>query len=210
MAEPREDWRLAMARRPVLRAMFLALASSVAALSGLFAPAGAQIKPKGRKTNMSAHDFTFPSIDGGDLPLKAWAGKPILVVNTASFCGFTPQYRELEAVWRKYKARGLVVLGVPSNDFGAQEPGKAGEIKQFCETFDVSFPLADKQVVVGGSAHPFYKWILAELGETGAPRWNFHKYLVAPDGTLVGAWPSRVKPDAPEITREIDALFAKS
>ncbi len=204
MAETREDRRLAIARRSLL------LASSAAALSGAVAPAAAQIKPRGRKTTMSAHDFSFPSIDGGDLPLKAWAGKPILVVNTASFCGFTPQYRELEAVWRKYKARGVVVLGVPSNDFGAQEPGKAGEIKQFCETFDVSFPLADKQVVSGGSAHPFYKWIVAELGDAGAPRWNFHKYLVAPDGTLVGAWPSRVKPDAPEITREIDALLAKS
>jgi len=195
---------LAIARRSLL------LASSAAALRGAVAPAAAQIKPRGRKTTMSAHDFTFPSIDGGDLPLKAWAGKPILVVNTASFCGFTPQYRELEAVWRRYKSRGLVVLGVPSNDFGAQEPGKAGEIKQFCETFDVSFPLADKQVVSGGSAHPFYKWIVAELGDAGAPRWNFHKYLVAPDGALVGAWPSRVKPDAPEITREIDALLAKS
>ena len=204
MVETSTDRRLAVARRSLL------LASCAAALSGAAAPAAAQIKPRGRKTTMSAHDFTFPSIDGGDLPLKAWAGKPILVVNTASFCGFTPQYRELEAVWRKYKARGLVVLGVPSNDFGAQEPGKAGEIKQFCETFDVSFPLADKQVVSGGSAHPFYKWIVAELGDAGAPRWNFHKYLVSPDGALVGAWPSRVKPDAPEITREIDALLAKS
>ena len=209
-AEQRQDWRLRMARRPVLRTMFLATASAAVALTGVFVSAGAQIKPKGRKTDMSAHDFTFPAIDGGDLPMKAWAGKPVLVVNTASFCGFTPQYRELEAVWRKYKSRGLVVLGVPSNDFGEQEPGKAAEIKQFCETFDVSFPLADKQIVTGGAAHPFYKWIVAELGEAGAPRWNFHKYLVAPDGTLVGAWPSRVKPDAPEITREIDALLAKS
>lgn len=158
---------------------------------------------------MTAHDFTFPAIDGGELPLKAWAGKAVLVVNTASFCGFTPQYRELEAVWRRYRDRGFVVLGVPSNDFGAQEPGQAAQIKQFCETYDVSFPLADKQIVVGGKAHPFYRWIAAELGEGGAPRWNFHKYLIAPDGTLAGAWPSSVKPDSPTITREIDALLAK-
>ncbi|MBM3522903.1 MAG: glutathione peroxidase [Alphaproteobacteria bacterium] len=157
---------------------------------------------------MTAHDFTFPAIEGGELPLKAWAGKVVLVVNTASFCGFTPQYRELEAIWRKYRDRGLVVLGVPSNDFGQQEPGKAAEIKQFCETFDVSFPLADKQVVVGADAHPFYKWIVAELGANGAPRWNFHKYLIARDGTLRGAWPSSIKPDAPAITREIDMLLA--
>lgn len=179
------------------------------ALAGLFDRGAAQIKPTGRKTTMSAHDFTFPAIDGGELPMKAWAGKPVLVVNTASFCGFTPQYRELEAVWRKYKDRGLVVLGVPSNDFGQQEPGKAAEIKQFCETFDVSFPLADKQVVVGATAHPFYRWIAAELGAGGVPRWNFHKYLIAPDGTIAGAWPSAVKPDAPAITREIEAALAK-
>lgn len=204
-----DDWRLVIARRPALRALFLGFASLVVTLSAPFAAAAQTIKPKGRKTKMTAHDFTFPAIEGGELPLKAWAGKAVLVVNTASFCGFTPQYRELEALWRRYKPRGLVVLGVPSNDFGEQEPGKASEIKKFCETFDVSFPLADKQVVVGGEAHPFYRWIVAELGDAGAPRWNFHKYLVAPDGTLAGAWPSRVKPDAPEITREIDALLAK-
>jgi glutathione peroxidase len=204
-----DDWRLVIARRPTLRALFLGVASLLVTLSAPFAAAAQTIKPKGRKTKMTAHDFTFPAIEGGELPLKAWAGKAVLVVNTASFCGFTPQYRELEALWRKYKPRGLVVLGVPSNDFGQQEPGKASEIKKFCETFDVSFPLADKLVVVGGEAHPFYRWVVAELGDAGAPRWNFHKYLVAPDGTLAGAWPSRVKPDAPEITREIDALLAK-
>jgi glutathione peroxidase len=187
------------------------LLSGVGALAAFVVarPAIAQLEPKGRKTAMTAHDFTFTSIDGGELPLKVWAGKAVLVVNTASFCGFTPQYRDLEAVWRRYRDRGLVVLGVPSNDFGAQEPGKAAEIKRFCETYDVSFPLADKQVVVGGGAHPFYRWIAAELGEGAAPRWNFHKYLIAPDGTLAGAWPSGVRPDAPAITREIDALLAR-
>lgn len=204
-----KGWQTMILRHALPRRLFLLAAGSAATLATLLRPAAAQIKPKGRKTTMTAHDFAFPAIDGGELPLKAWAGKPVLVVNTASFCGFTPQYRELEAIWRKYKDRGFVVLGVPSNDFGQQEPGKAAEIKQFCETFDVSFPLADKQVVVGGNAHPFYKWIAAELGEGGAPRWNFHKYLVAPDGTLAGAWPSTVKPDAPAITREIDALLAK-
>jgi len=157
---------------------------------------------------MSAHDFSFKSIDGGALPLSAYRGKAVLVVNTASFCGFTPQYKELEALWRKYRARGLVVLGVPSNDFGEQEPGSATEIKSFCETnYAVDFPLAAKERVIGPEAHPFYRWVAGELGEDAAPRWNFHKYLVGPEGELAGMWPSRVAPNAPEITREIENLL---
>jgi len=99
-------------------------------------------------------------------------------------------------------------LGVPSNDFGAQEPGSATEIKEFCSTnFHVSFPLAAKEHVIGPEAHPLYRWIEAELGEAGVPRWNFHKYLIAPDGSLAGAWPSAVKPLAPEIVEEIERLL---
>ncbi len=121
------------------------------------------------------------------LPLDAWRGRPVLVVNTASFCGYTPQYRDLEALWQRYRERGLVVLGVPSNDFGQQEPGSAAEIKQFCETnYAVDFPLAQKCRVIGGEAHPFYRWVAESLGEAGTPRWNFHKYLIAPDGELAG------------------------
>jgi glutathione peroxidase len=158
----------------------------------------------------SAHDFTFAALDGGTLPLADWRGRPVLVVNTASFCGFTPQYSELEALWRRYRERGLVVLGVPSNDFGAQEPGSAAEIKQFCETnYDIDFPLAEKQHVIGAAAHPFYRWVAAELGEDAAPKWNFHKYLVGPDGSLAGAWPSRVSPTDAKVTGEIEALLAK-
>jgi glutathione peroxidase len=159
---------------------------------------------------MSAHDFEFTSIDGEKLPLSQYRGQPVLVVNTASFCGFTPQYRDLEAVWRRYRGRGLVVLGVPSNDFGEQEPGTAQEIKRFCEgTYEVDFPLTEKQRVIGGAAHPFFRWIAEELGEDGAPRWNFHKYLVAPDGGLAGAWPSRVRPESREITAEIEKLLPR-
>ena len=157
-----------------------------------------------------AYKFEFVSIDGDKLPLAEWRGRPVLVVNTASFCGYTPQYRDLEVLWRRYQPRGLVVLGVPSNDFGQQEPGSAKEIKQFCESYDVSFPLADKQVVVGAAAHPFWKWIAAELGEAGAPRWNFHKYLVGPDGALAGAWPSQVKPTDTAITAEIEGMLPPS
>jgi glutathione peroxidase len=159
---------------------------------------------------MTAHDFSFTSIDGQPLPLKSYAGKPVLVVNTASFCGYTPQYQGLEAVWQKYRGRGLIVLGVPSNDFGEQEPGSAGEIKQFCETtYKIDFPLTEKQHVVGAQAHPFYKWIAAELGEGGVPRWNFHKYLIAPDGSLAGAWPSRVTPESAEVAKAIEGALAR-
>ena len=178
-----------------------------AVLGAAFAFATVQAQATGER-KMSAHDFTFTSIDGQPLPLKSYAGKAVLVVNTASFCGFTPQYKGLEAVWRKYRDRGLVVLGVPSNDFGEQEPGSAAEIKQFCETtYQVDFPLTDKQHVVGAVAHPFYKWIAAELGEDAAPRWNFHKYLIAPDGSLAGAWPSRITPESPEVTQAIEGAL---
>ncbi len=171
---------------------------------GIGRPAQAvSLKPRG-EARMSAYQFDFVSIDGDPLPLRSFAGKAVLVVNTASFCGFTPQYTDLEALWRSYKARGLVVLGVPSNDFGAQEPGSEKEIKQFCESYDVSFPLSRKENVIGAEAHPFYRWIADELGEGGTPRWNFHKYLLDRDGVLVGAWPSAVKPNSREITAAVE------
>jgi glutathione peroxidase len=155
-----------------------------------------------------AYGFEFHTIDGAPLPLARYRGKPVLVVNTASFCGYTPQYRGLQALHERYAPRGLVVLGVPSNDFGAQEPGTAEEIKTFCSrNYRVTFPLAAKEHVVGSGAHPFYRWITDELGEAGQPRWNFHKYLLAPDGSLAGAWPSSVAPEASEITQEIERLL---
>ena len=158
-----------------------------------------------------AYQFEFTSLDGkNQLPFEAWRGRPVLVVNTASFCGYTPQYRDLEALWQRYRERGLVVLGVPSNDFGRQEPGTAAEIRQFCETnYRVDFPLAEKVRVLGGGAHPFYRWIAATLGEAGTPRWNFHKYLIGPDGQLAGAWPAQVRPTDPAITAEIETALPK-
>ena len=156
----------------------------------------------------NAHRFEFVSIDGDGLPLDAWRGRPVLVVNTASFCGYTGQYRGLENLWRRYRDRGLIVLGVPSNDFGQQEPGSAAEIKAFCETnYAVDFPLAQKCRVLGPQAHPFYRWIADTLGEAGTPRWNFHKYLLAPDGELAGAWPAQVAPADPRIIAEIDKML---
>ena len=155
-----------------------------------------------------AYRFEFIALDGGKLPLAQWRGRPVLVVNTASYCGYTPQYADLEALWRRYRERGLVVLGVPSNDFGRQEPGSAAEIDAFCRTrYGVDFPLAEKARVLGAEAHPFYLWIAESLGEAGTPRWNFHKYLIGPTGELAGAWPSRVSPSDPEIVTEIERLL---
>ncbi len=156
---------------------------------------------------MSAHDFEFRSIEGEPLPLKRFAGHPVLVVNTASECGYTPQYAGLQSLWRDYQKDGLVVLGVPSNDFGDQEPGSEAQIRQFCQqNYGVDFPMTSKVSVLGGSAHPFYRWIESEFGEAAAPRWNFHKYLIGPDGSLVGMWPSDVEPRSEAIEDAIKAL----
>jgi glutathione peroxidase len=160
---------------------------------------------------MSAHDFEFTSIDGKPLKLSEFAGHPILVVNTASQCGLTPQYRDLEALWQKYRPRGLVVLGVPSNDFGAQEPGSEAEIKEFCSSrYKVSFPMTAKNAVIGASAHPLYKWAVAEAGEAAAPRSNFHKYLIGPKGELAGTFGSKVAPGDPALTRAIETALDAS
>lgn len=158
---------------------------------------------------MSAHDFDFPGIAGDTIRLSDFAGRPVLVVNTASECGYTPQYADLESLWGRYRDRGLVVLGVPSNDFGAQEPGDEAAIQAFCSaTYGVGFPMTAKQAVIGGAAHPFYRWIVEELGEVAAPKWNFHKVLIAPDGSPAGLWPSAVGPLDAEVTDAIDTLLA--
>jgi glutathione peroxidase len=154
----------------------------------------------------SGHDFSFASIDGKPIDMKQFAGHPVLLVNVASFCGFTPQYADLQKLHERYGAKGLVVLGVPSNDFGAQEPEAEPEIARFCQTnYGVTFPMTSKQTVIGPDAHALYRWIAAEAGEGAAPKWNFHKYLIGKDGSLKGAWPSRVAPTSPEITEAIDA-----
>jgi glutathione peroxidase len=157
---------------------------------------------------MSAHDFEFTSIDGKPLKLKDYAGHAVLVVNTASECGFTPQYAGLESLWRKYKTRGLIVLGVPSNDFGRQEPGSEADIRNFCTTnYSVSFPMTAKYEVSGRNAHPFYHWITAQAGDAAAPRWNFHKYLIDGKGELVGAYPSKTAPEDKKLVSEIEGLL---
>ena len=157
----------------------------------------------------TAFDFTFRSIDGAPLPLANFRGKALLVVNVASQCGLTPQYSGLQALWAAKRDAGLVVLGVPANDFGAQEPGTEAQIKTFCETrFQVDFPMTAKEHVIGPDAHPLYKWVAAELGEDAAPKWNFHKYLFARNGAIAGTFGSRLAPDAPDIAAAIATALA--
>tara|TARA_R100001143_G_C3351835_1_gene129983 strand:+ start:1062 stop:1616 length:555 start_codon:yes stop_codon:yes gene_type:complete len=158
----------------------------------------------------TAHDFVFTAIDGAPLPLKSFAGKAVLIVNTASRCGFTPQYAALQDLWTRYRDKGFVLLGVPSNDFGGQEPGTAAEIKEFCEVnFSVDFPLTEKVAVTGEGAHPFYAWAGKELGALAKPRWNFHKYLIAPDGRLVDWFSTPTSPTAPRVLKAVEAVLSK-
>lgn len=157
----------------------------------------------------NAHDFTFENIEGGFLPLAAYRGQTVLVVNTASRCGFTRQYAALQALWQAYRDRGLVVLGVPSDDFGGQEPGEAADIKSFCETnFGIDFPMTDKVQIKGADAHPYYKWV-AEQGMMKVPRWNFHKHLIDADGNLVDWFASGTKPNAPKVIAAIEKQLQK-
>ncbi|QJE72639.1 glutathione peroxidase [Aerophototrophica crusticola] len=154
-----------------------------------------------------ALDYGFTAIEGGPLPLSGYKGKAVLVVNTASLCGYTPQYEGLQALWQAYRDKGLVVLGVPSNDFGGQEPGSESQIKEFCAVnFAIDFPMTAKVAVTGPQAHPFYKWAGAEKGP---PKWNFHKYLVAPDGTLVAAFPSTVAPQSAVLKDAIEKVLPR-
>ncbi len=183
-----------------------ALATVISLLSLWAAPMSAS--GAGTATG-SAHDFSFTSIDGKPMPLADFRGKVLLVVNTASFCGFTKQYAGLQALWSKYESKGLVIVGVPSNDFGGQEPKAEGEIKKFCEgAFGITFPLTDKQAVTGPGAHPFYKWAATAAGEGGAPGWNFHKYLIGKDGRMLRSFSSRMSPESEDLTREIDNALA--
>lgn len=154
-------------------------------------------------TSRTAYGFSFQSLKGEPINLADFTGKPLLIVNTASLCGFTPQYAGLQELWTRFGERGLVVIGVPSNDFGRQEPGGAKDIEQTAyHQYGVSFPMAAKADVRGPNAHPFYKWAAAERPKD-LPRWNFHKYLIGRDGHVAEVFPERVEPTD---TRVITAI----
>jgi glutathione peroxidase len=150
-------------------------------------------------------DFTLDALEGGALPLAGFRGSALLVVNTASFCGFTPQYAALQRLHERFAARGFAVLGVPSNDF-RQESEDNARIREFCDTmFGISFPMAALTRVRGQGAHPLFGWLAARAG--GPPRWNFHKYLVARDGQAVRAFPTAAEPEAPVLVRAVEAAL---
>ena len=158
----------------------------------------------------SIYDIPVKDIDGKDTTLAAYKGKVVLIVNVASHCGYTPQYKSLEAVYKKYKDQGFVVLGFPCNQFGGQEPGTNEEIKQFCTSkYDVTFPLFDKIEVNGANRHPLY---VALAGGTspfpGNIKWNFNKFLIGKDGKILKRFDSKVTPDSTEATEAITAALA--
>ena len=158
----------------------------------------------------SIHGFTLKSITGQSLPLSAYRGKVVLLVNTASQCGYTPQYSSLEAVHQKYKDRGLVVLGIPANNFGGQEPGSNEEIQQFCtRRYSVTFPMFDKLEVKGAHQHPLYR----ELSGKDSPfpgdvKWNFGKFLVGRDRKILKRIEPGVKPESPDVVKSIESALA--
>ncbi len=176
------------------------------ALFGLFGAAKAETAAAG-----SAYDFSFKTLMGQEpLPLSNFKGKVVMIVNTASECGFTPQYEGLQTLYDAYKDKGFVVIGVPSNDFGGQEPGSNETIAEFCKlNYGVTFPMASKEVVSGKDAHPFYLWAKEKLGFGTAPKWNFHKYLIDQNGALVDYYNSTTAPDADKVKKRVEELLGR-
>ena len=157
---------------------------------------------------MNAYDFSFSRANGETLKLADFKGKVLLVVNTASKCGFTRQYIGLQELYEKYAEYGLILIAVPSNDFGGQEPGDDAQIVEFCNThYSLTFPLVNKAVVSGAKAHPFYVWAKKELGFGTAPKWNFHKYLIDRRGSLVDYFYSTTLPQSVKVIRAIKELL---
>ena len=154
------------------------------------------------------HQFTLKTIDGKDRSLADYTGRPLLIVNVASQCGFTPQYKDLEALYLKYKDRGFMILGFPSNDFGHQEPGTDAEIKSFCDrNYQVTFDLFSKIHTKEEPLAPLYKYLTTAAGFNGPVSWNFNKFLAGRDGTVLARWDSKAKPLSPEIVAAVEAAL---
>src|SRR6202165_1425570 len=188
-------------RRTLVTAALAAMAGSAATRTALAQAAMSRI---------TAYAFSFPALAGGDIRLAEHAGRPLLIVNTASLCGYTPQYAGLQELWSQFHDRGLMIIGVPSNDFGGQEPGGATESAETAQhQYGVTFPLAAKATVKGANAHPFYKWA-ADARPKDVPRWNFHKYLIGRDGYIAEAFPETVEPSDTRVKTAIARALADS
>ena len=155
-------------------------------------------------------DLNFEGIDGNIISLKDFKNKPIIIVNSASFCGFTYQYELLENLYQRFKKKGLVIIAIPSNDFGGQEPGTEKEIKEFCQVnFNISFPMTEKTKVKGEQAHPFFSWATEELGSLSKPRWNFYKFLINKQGKAVDWFASSTSPSSPKLISAIEKVLSE-
>ena len=152
-----------------------------------------------------AYDFSFRDLDGSELKLSEYKNKIIVVVNVASECGFTSQYEDLQKVWEDFQKKDVVIIGVPSNDFGGQEPGSNNEIKNFCEAkFGITFPMTEKVSVKGSSAHPFYKWAKKNHGKSAVPKWNFHKIIIGKEGKIKDTFSSIVRPSSKKFIKSLN------
>ena len=152
-----------------------------------------------------AYDFKFNDLDGSSLNLLEFKDKVIIVVNVASQCGFTKQYEDMQNIWEKYQARGVIMLGIPSNDFGNQEPGTSKDIKNFCEAkFGITFPMTEKVSVKGENAHPFYKWAKDKHGNSAVPKWNFHKIIIGKNGKIYETFSSITNPNSKRFIKAIE------
>jgi glutathione peroxidase len=186
-------------RRTIITAALAAIAGPISTRTAVAQAAMSRI---------TAYAFSFPALAGGDIRLADFASRPLLVVNTASLCGFTPQYAGLQELWTRFHDRGLVIIGVPSNDFGGQEPGGSSEIAETAQhQYGVTFPIAAKAAVKGPNAHPFYKWA-ADARPRDIPRWNFHKYLIGRDGYIAEVFPETVEPSDTRVKTAIARALA--
>jgi glutathione peroxidase len=157
----------------------------------------------------TAYQFSFNGLWTDRVPMTAFEGDVVMVVNTASRCGFTPQYEGLQQIYDEYHAQGFDIIGVPANNFMGQEPGSAEEIQEFCTlNYGVTFPMAAKTDVVGDTRHPFYAWAEQQIGESAVPQWNFHKILIGRDGRIIAAFPTRTEPTAEEVRNAITTALA--
>ncbi len=194
---------------PTFAAPVLAASLALIALIAFAARGGEHVAAE----TPPALNFTMKDIDGKDVNLSTFAGKVVLMVNTASKCGYTPQYKDLQAVYEKYKDQGLVILGFPANEFGEQEPGTNDEIKAYCtKTYGVTFPMFAKVIVKGEGICPLYKFLTSSDTDAkfaGEIKWNFTKFLVARDGTVVNRFESKVKPTSDDMIKAIEAELAR-
>ena len=160
------------------------------------------------QNNKTAYDFKFVNINGDTLNLSSYKNKIIVIINVASQCGFTKQYTDMQIIWEKYNKKGLVIVGVPSNDFGKQEPGSNKEIKDFCESkFGITFPMTEKVNVIGDNAHPFYQWAKEAYGKDSIPKWNFHKIIIDKTGNIQKTFSSFTNPSSKKFTEVIEKLI---